>query len=189
MKPLHNYIWVEVEKTYEDSTIINGKEIYINPTYNPELNTRQHGIVYSISKNINNIKVGDKVYCHHFISRRDHRVTFLENEKLIHKIHKNFIYCLSRDEKLIMLNNWVLVEQVKESEEDCKTNSGIWFKPHPEEEQLHGILRYSNQELLDQGCSIGDRVIFSTNSEYDMEVEGEKLMRMRNKDVLATYNV
>ena len=88
-----------------------------------------------------------------------------------------------------MLDNWVLVEQVRESEDDCKTDSGIWFKANPDEEEFHGILRHSNQELLDQGCKIGDRVIFSENSEYEMEIEGEKLMRMRTEDVLATINI
>ena len=41
---------------------------------------------------------------------------------------------------------------------------------------------------LGLGANIGDRVIFSDNSEYKMEIEGEKLMRMRNEDVLAVYN-
>ena len=117
MKPLHNYIWVEVEKTYEDSTIINGKEIYINPTYNPELNTRQHGIVYSISKNINNIKVGDKVYCHHFLITDENRVNFIK-DKLIYNIREPFVYATVRKGKLKMLNNWVFVKQTEELEEN-----------------------------------------------------------------------
>lgn len=87
-----------------------------------------------------------------------------------------------------MLNNWVFVEQVKETEDDCKTESGIWFKPNPHEEELHGVLKHSNNELFEQGAKLGDRVIFSTNSEYVMKIEGEELMRMRNEDVLAIYN-
>ena len=187
--PLNGFVWIELEKTHEDTVTIGGKELYMDTRFEHYHYARQHGIAYKVSPEIKDIKPGDRVYCHHFISRRDHKVNFLENEKLIHKIHKNFIYCLVRDEKLIMLDNWVLVEQVRESEDDCKTDSGIWFKANPDEEEFHGILRHSNQELLDQGCKIGDRVIFSENSEYEMEIEGEKLMRMRTEDVLATINI
>ena len=187
MKPLHNYIWVEVEKTYEDSTIINGKEIYINPTYNPELNTRQHGIVYSISRNINNIKVGDKVYCHHFLITDEKRVNFIK-DKLIYNIREPFVYATVRKGKLKMLNNWVFVKQTEELEENCKTESGIWIKPEPEEIELHGTLKYINKELKEQGVKINDKIIFSKDSEYKMNIEGKELMRMRNEDVLAVYN-
>ena len=33
----------------------------------------------------------------------------------------------------------------------------------------------------------GDRVMWSENSEYDMDIDGRKLLRMRNFDVLAVY--
>jgi len=56
MQPLSNYILVEVEKTHEDTVFLNGKEIYLNPTYNPEINARQHGVVYGVSKNVKNVK-------------------------------------------------------------------------------------------------------------------------------------
>ena len=31
----------------------------------------------------------------------------------------------------------------------------------------------------------GDEVVFSVNSEYDMKIEGDVLLRMRNQDILA----
>ena len=42
-----------------------------------------------------------------------------------------------------------------------------------------------NDELKSWGVKKGDEVIFSKNSEYDMLIEGEKLLRMRNFDILA----
>ena len=38
-----------------------------------------------------------------------------------------------------------------------------------------------------QGVEEGDRVMWSENSEYDMDIDGVKLLRMRNFDVLAVY--
>ena len=187
MNPISDYIWVEVEKTHEDTILLNGKELYLNPTYNPEFNARQHGVVYADSDKIKNIKVGDKIYCHHFLVTKMNRINFIE-DKLIYKIQEPMVYAVVRNKKVIMLNNWVFVEQVIEDEDKCKTESGIWIKPDQEDEELHGILKYSNRELIEQGANIGDRVIFSENSEYKMEIEGEDLMRMRNEDVLAIYN-
>tara|TARA_R100000458_G_C8275807_1_gene250978 strand:+ start:1535 stop:2116 length:582 start_codon:yes stop_codon:yes gene_type:complete len=192
MKPLSNYIWVEVEKSHENSTYIKGKnnekiELYLDSSYEPEFNARQYGTVYAVSDKVKGVEPGDKIYCHHFLVTEANRVKFIE-DKLVYKIQEPFIYAIVRNGKLKMLNNWVFVEQVKETEEDCKTESGIFFKANPEEEELHGILRHSNDELIEQGAKIGDRIIFSTNSEYVMKIEGEELMRMRNEDVLATYH-
>lgn len=41
--------------------------------------------------------------------------------------------------------------------------------------------------MKDQGVKEGDRVTWSENSEYDMDIDGQKLLRMRNIDVLAVY--
>ena len=107
---------------------------------------------------------------------------------MVFQTTKPFVYAIVRDGKLKMLDNWVFVEQVLEDESKCKTDSGIWIKPDQEDEELHGILRYSNNELIEQGANINDRIIFSKDSEYVMDIEGEDLMRMRNEDVLAIYN-
>ena len=40
--------------------------------------------------------------------------------------------------------------------------------------------------MKEQGVKEGDEVVFSVNSEYDMKIEGEVLLRMRNEDILAT---
>jgi co-chaperonin GroES (HSP10) len=45
-----------------------------------------------------------------------------------------------------------------------------------------------NDWMKDQGVVEGDEVVFSENSEYEMTIEGEKLLRMRNEDILATVN-
>ncbi len=42
-----------------------------------------------------------------------------------------------------------------------------------------------NPWLKKQGIKEGDEVFFSTNSEYEMKIEGKKLLRMRNQDILA----
>ena len=79
-----------------------------------------------------------------------------------------------------MVGQWNFVKQKIEDESNYMTKSGIYLKPEAEDEELYGYVKYMNDELRK-----GDDVIFSKNSEYDMEIEGEKLLRMRNFDILA----
>jgi hypothetical protein len=51
------------------------------------------------------------------------------------------------------------------------------FKPLTEE-PLMGVMRYPNDYLLSQGVEAGDEVTFRPESEYEFQVDGEKLYRM-----------
>jgi len=95
------------------------------------------------------------------------------------------VYCAVRNDEIIMQNFWCLVEQKTESEDNYKTSSGIFLKSTMEIEEQRGYLKYANQEILDYGAKINDEVIFSENSEYNMNIEGQELLRMRNIDILA----
>ena len=46
------------------------------------------------------------------------------------------------------------------------------------EEPLHGIIKYSNNQLESLGIFAGDKVCFTPNSEYEFSVDNEKLYRM-----------
>ena len=130
------------------------------------------------------IKEGDTVYCHHFLVEDENEVKFYKQE-LVYKIHWSDVYCRERNGKLKMLHYWNFVEQKMENEEDFKTESGLITKPYMEEVKLHGYIRHMNDWMKKQGIKEGDEVIFSENSEYDMNIMGKKLMRMRNFDILA----
>jgi hypothetical protein len=51
------------------------------------------------------------------------------------------------------------------------------YKPLTEE-PLMGEMRYTNKYLRSQGISEGDKICFKPESEYEFEVDGEKLYRM-----------
>ena len=186
MKPINYNVWIEVEKTHNDTVMMGDKKLFLDTRFEPEFTARQYGIVYGVSDKIKDIKVGDKVHTHHFMATDMHRVKFIK-DKLVYQVDKSMIYCTVRDGNINMLDNWVFVEQSMESEDDCKTDSGIWFKTNPDEIRYFGKLKYINSELKEQGAKVGDQIIFSENSEYHMDIEGQDLMRMRNEDVLAIY--
>ena len=75
----------------------------------------------------------------------------------------------------------------QEMKEPEKTESGIFLETSASEVELHGKAVIINDWMKDQGVKEGDRVMWSENSEYDMDIDGQKLLRMRNFDVLAVY--
>lgn len=208
--PKNHYI-VKVEKPYEDTVKVNGEEIFIDVSYEPLKFARQFGIVYEtpnwLPKGLDfDIKKGDKIYFHHLITANqssmtidkkfksqhssidlisDNKIDWIDGEDNLYKVHWEHIYARVRGGKLKMMHHWNFVEQKKESEEDMKTSSGIFLKSEAEDITLHGYLIYMNEWMKDQGMKKGDEIVFSEDSEYDMKIEGKKLMRMRNFDILA----
>lgn len=48
-----------------------------------------------------------------------------------------------------------------------------------------GIMTYSNEELEEMGVKVGDKIIFSDYSEYEVKVEGKTYYKMSSNDILA----
>lgn len=56
------------------------------------------------------------------------------------------------------------------------------YKPLSEE-PLTGVMRYPNKYLLDQGVEDGTRVSFCPDSEYEFDVDSEKMYRMYDHQI------
>lgn len=55
------------------------------------------------------------------------------------------------------------------------------------EQPLLGTIRYINKELIDLGLSEGDEVTFEPESEYEFNVNGEKLYRMFTNNIAILW--
>ena len=63
----------------------------------------------------------------------------------------------------------------------------IYLKTHVEEEPLTGIVKYSNKQLEKKGVKEGDLISFQPDSEYEYNVDGEKLYRMFTNNITLIY--
>jgi co-chaperonin GroES (HSP10) len=189
MKLIKDKFLVKLEKLVEDTVKVNGVEMYLDSSYDPMRFARQYGEVViapeRLSSKYMDVKVGDRIYFHHFVADKKNQMVEDEDGNYILQVDAGQIYCAVRDNKIIMQNFWCFVEQKTELEDNYKTSSGIFLKSTMEIEEQRGYLKYANQEILDYGAKINDEVIFSENSEYNMNVEGQELLRMRNIDILA----
>jgi len=189
MKLIKDIFLVKLPKLVEDTVTVNGVEMYLDSSYDPMKFARQYGEVVitpeKLSSEHMDIQVGDRIYFHHFVADNKNKMVEDEDGNYILQVKANQIYCAVREGEIIMQNFWCFVEQKLESEENYKTDSGIFLKSTPDIEELRGYLRYANQEILDYGAKVGDEIVFTENSEYNMNIEGKELLRMRNIDILA----
>ena len=86
---------------------------------------------------------------------------FIDKEQFFMYKHKGKWYCHDR---------YCFVKPIQ------KKNT--YIIKNNKEEPLTGKLKYINNYLKAQNLSVGDTVIFQPNSEYEFEVDGEKLYRM-----------
>tara|TARA_R110002020_G_scaffold63770_7_gene169855 strand:- start:7167 stop:7736 length:570 start_codon:yes stop_codon:yes gene_type:complete len=187
MKPIKDYYWVKVEKETEDTIEINGVEMYRDTSYDPMKLARQFGTIYKTpihSPEGADLEEGDKVWFHHFIPTEVNKVKYADSEN-VYQAQIQHIYLRERDGEYKAVGDWNFVEQeVKEPEQ---TASGIILETEGKDVELHGKTVFINSWMEEQGVEEGDRVFFSENSEYDMNIDGRSLLRMRNFDILAVY--
>lgn len=58
-----------------------------------------------------------------------------------------------------------------------------YIKKSFSEEPLMGVMKYPNDYLISRGINEGDQVCFVPDSEYEFEVDGEKLYRMYDHQI------
>ena len=187
MKPIKDVYWIEVEKETEDTIMLNGVELYRDTSYDPMRLARQYGTVYKTpmqDTKETGIQEGDKVWFHHFVATEANHVKHADKDN-IYQAFAEQIYLIKREGKYIPVGVWNFMEQ--EMKEPEQSESGIFLETSASEVELHGKAVIINDWMKDQGVSEGDRVMWSENSEYDMDIDGQKLLRMRNFDVLAVY--
>ena len=185
MKPIKDLYWIEVVKQTEDTIMLNGVELYRDTSYDPMKLARQFGVVYETPmQNDLNIQKGDKVWFHHFVATDSNKVKYID-DKDVYQANKSQIYLVERDGEMIPIGVWNFIKQERKEAE--KTESGIFLETSASDVELHGHAVYINDWMKEQGVKKGDRVFFSENSEYDMNINGESLLRMRNFDILGVY--
>ncbi len=185
MQSLFNYI-ISTNTRYNNTIKIENKELIVNT----EISERDHVFVNRVAHIIqipvyNNsiLKKGDEIIVHHNVFRR--WLDMHGNEKnssgyfkeMEYFVELDQIFAYKRDNKWISLPNYCFVKPVYKNDKwGLKTD-----------ENLSGVLTYSNDGLNSLGVAIGDVVGFTPNSEYEFEIEGEKLYRILSNHITINY--
>ena len=185
MRSVFNFI-IESNKRYNNSKDIEGKKLILNTEISERdyMYTNRIGIVKAIPAIIKTpIKPGDSVILHHNVFRRwvyirgkekDSSSRIQENDYMV---APDQIYAYKRNGKWKCLDEYCFVKPIKE---DSK-----WSVLR--EQKLLGKLVYSNEYLESLGLSVGDMVGFSPDSEYEFNIDDEKLYRVLSNQITIKY--
>ena len=186
-RPRADYIFIQADKDKAKHYKKGALDIIIDTRFNPHarLNVCQDGIVKYLPLKLTNkgnveANVGDRVFCHHFLCDDENRVDV--NGEVIYHILYECVYFKIIEGQIIMLNDFNLVESMEEKEK-----SSIIITPDLAKKKSNntGVIRHVNKELAELGVKSGDTVVFTKNSDYDIDVDGTMYYCMRNKDIVA----
>lgn len=188
-QPTSDYIFVHADKDKGSQKVLpNGQVLYIATKWRPTDRgiATQDGVVRYVPMRLTNKKpievaVGDKVIFHHSVCDDANQVE-VNGEILYHALYEHAMFCKIVDGKITMLNDRNFVEPI-----DVPEKSSLIITPDMAKKKSHntGIIRHVNKGLDEQGVRAGDKIVFTKNSDYDIDVEGTMYYCMKNNDIVA----
>ncbi len=134
--------------------------------------------------NDNPVKVKDTVVFHHFVCQPDNE--FISNGERVYKCEYFHLFAKIENEKLTALEDFIFVQPILESEDSiwslCKK---IQLKPRRENLKYQAIVFSLSKQAEESGLLEGDKVYFTKDADYDINLFGIDLWRMRVRNIVA----
>lgn len=201
MRLLNQYI-VEFETVHRTSTEAGGKVIDINPMYNQPKWINRIGRVIETPLNLQTpIQKGYEVLVVHTVLLEEilPKQGLVKNPYLLDE-EKNWFQiedCLIVMYRETPKDNWkcngtsIMVEPIRvekqEKEIDGITLPDMLFNSEAGYKGNHlqmGTIAYMNDETINMGLVLGDKIMFKKNREYEFEIDGKTYWHMENNDIL-----
>jgi hypothetical protein len=183
MQALFNYI-ISTENRYNNAIKIDEKELIVNT----EITERDHIFVNRIGTVVSCpisgqslIKEGDEVILHHnvfrrwFDAHREERNSASYLDENMYSVMPDQVFAYKNKDGWNCLPEYCFVKPIP------TTDSYIY--KNVSEEPLVGVMKYPNKYLMSKGIKKGDKVSFQPESEYEFEVNGEKLYRIYDHQI------
>jgi len=183
MKSPFYFITTPIEgKRYNNTKEIAGIEFVVNTSEEEHKFSNREAIVVDTPLWYTGpIAPGDTLLVHHNVfkfyndikgNRKSGRSFFREDVFLIDN-EQFFLY--KKEDTWYAYDKYCFVKPIPATESYIS-------KPFAEE-PLMGIMKYPNEYLISQGVNAGDAVVFSPDSEYEFNVDGEKLYRIYDHQI------
>lgn len=188
MKSPHYFIIEPKDGVLYDNKVEvgDGKELITSTSIeNHKVTNRQAKVLAVPTTYEGPIIAGDNIIVHHNVFRKEYNMK--GKEQFSSNLIKDNIYRAYPDEVFAFKSEgayWVPVEGfcfVKPVVNTDDMHNGA-------EQQLHGELVYLGADLMDDGLKRGDMIIFKPISEYEFNIDGEKLYRVKTKSVCLILN-
>lgn len=167
---------------YNNTKEIGGIELIINTSEEDHKFSNRYAEVVELPLNYKgNIKVGDTLLVHHNVfkfyndmkGRRKSGKSFFKEDLFF--IEPDQFYMYHNGSEWVPYGRYCFIKPI-----DAKDS--YIMKPF-KEEPLMGIMKYANEYLISKGINNGDEVCFEPESEYEFDVDGEKLYRIFDHNI------
>lgn len=168
---------------------LDGKPFLLATQYDPYRYSTQIGEIYEAplefsedSIDTHTLKKGDTIYFHHHVCQPKNE-WLIKNESFYQCGYKQ-IWAKVENGQLVPVNDWIFVEPILESEDEMFAG-GLRLHATQENLQQIGTAFAVSQYAQDMGIKKGDRVHFVKDADYEIEIDGKLLWRMKVAAVIA----
>tara|TARA_R110000803_G_scaffold109197_1_gene177556 strand:- start:676 stop:1239 length:564 start_codon:yes stop_codon:yes gene_type:complete len=164
-------------KRYNNSKEISGVDFIISSSEEDHKASNRQGVVVEVPLNYTGpIKKDDILLVHHNVfkfyndmkGRQQSGKSYFKDNLFF--IDNEQFYMYKQDNKWHSHDRYCFVKPLKKQDS--------YILKRGQEEPLMGQMVYPNDYLISKGVLSGDNVCFKPDSEYEFEVDGEKLYRM-----------
>ena len=180
--PFNFIVKPESGTRYNNTKEIGGIDLIVNTSEEDHKFSNRHAIVVEVPNKYDGpIRPGDTLLVHHNVfkfyndmkGRQKSGRSFFRDDVFLIDPDQFFLY--KQDGKWHTYDRYCFVKPIPATESYIK-------KPFTNE-PLMGEIRFPNAYLVSQGIRPGDKVCFKPDSEYEFEVDGEKLYRMYDHQI------
>ena len=183
MRALDSFI-VKLPKKFKDTIKVGGKELYLASKFDEFKNRITSGEIISTPKKYETgAKPGDTLYFHHHIVL-DAKLHLGDDHYIVSYVPEGGMgsqsYAYKNEDGFRVFNGWVFAKQVETADEQI-SSSGIVISIEKEERNEAEVVHIC-KEYTD--VTVGDVVGYRSNADYEIDIDGEMLLRMRTEDMV-----
>jgi len=182
-KGVNNRTIVHVPQRINDKVTVAGKEFILDHVFRQYWNTVQMTEVVATGNS--ELDEGDRVYVHHFVSAKEHRIPVEGNYSWIEDFQ---IYCKVNDGIVKAIGDYLLVEPVTWGElGKSERPSGLITSTKSASENMEriGRAKHLSDTAIKYGLEENDMILFGKNCEYEILIEGQVYYAMEMRDVIT----
>jgi len=189
-KLLNKYL-IKVDGLFKKK-YINGKEIYIDNSFNELHNAQSVGEVIGVpvkkEKSVDSIQVGDLVLLHHFAAKPELLLKIEDDDSEYLAVEPGMMYLsISPKGEYKTIGPFCILEKKAPIEE--VTKSGIFTGEVEVKDENEGTVIAADNRFIELGGKVGDYVMFDKGGDYDMEMpDGKVYYRVRTNTIYAVLN-
>jgi hypothetical protein len=180
MRSVFNYVVEPVGSRYNNTKKIDGNDLILNTQIFTHQSVNRLAVVKHVPIIGNHkIQVGDHVIVHHNVFRRFHDIRGIEKNSKSYIDENNYLCGIDqvyayKKTKWMPTEGYAFVKPIQSN----------YIFSTSKEQPLKGILKIvqDNPHLKE-----GDLVGFTPNSEYEFVIDGERLYRVRSKNLTIKY--